>query len=352
MKGEFLMNEDKLIENILVDCPFCNRVHSIDKRQRKTQAIIKGEVVDYSEFYFLCDKSEEDNEFVSGLLLEQNLLSAKNAYRKNKNLLTSSEIIDIRKYYGLTQVEYSMILGWGDVTVTRYESKTIQDETYDRIIRLSKENPMFMLECLNNHSDKFSSLRFDSIRSMIIQRINEVGSLYLTKQLILSQYVMYEAPNSFNGNKGLDLNKLSNVLGYFAYFVKNLYKVKLMKLVWYADVLHYKRFGQSMTGLVYKHMPLGALPIAYDEIMSLPTIRVEEELINSEVAYRICSTQDISMTSFTLDELNVLQLVSQTFMNYKTKEIVDYMHKEIVYQNTNLNDVISYDIAKELRDLK
>lgn len=47
------MNEDKLIENILVDCPFCNRVHSIDKRQRKTQAIIKGEVVDYSEFYFL-----------------------------------------------------------------------------------------------------------------------------------------------------------------------------------------------------------------------------------------------------------------------------------------------------------
>ncbi len=346
------MYEDKLIDKIIADCPLCNSTHTVEKRQRRSQALVKGEAVDYSEVYYFCGNSEDENEFVPGLILEQNLLSAKNAYREYKKLLTSTDIIEIRKYYGLTQVEYSTILGWGEVTVTRYESKTIQDETYDRIMRLSKDNPMFMLECLNNHHDRFSDIRFNSIRSIIIQRINEVGSYYLTKQLIFSQYVLYETPSNLNGNKVLDLNKLANVLGYFALFVKNLYKVKLMKLLWYADVLYFRRYGQSITGLVYVHMPLGALPIAYDEITSLPPLRVEEELIKSEVAYRIYSMQDVSLASFTFDELNVLDLVSQKFMDYNTRDIVDYMHQESAYQNTNMHDVIPYDIAKDLRELK
>jgi len=33
-----------------------------------------------------------------------------------------------------------------------------------------------------------------------------------------------------------------------------------MKLLWYADALHFRRHGISMTGLAYKHMPYGALP--------------------------------------------------------------------------------------------
>lgn len=82
-----------------------------------------------------------------------------------------------------------------------------------------------------------------------------------------SLYVTYQEESDFNGYKLLDIDKLTNVIGYFACFVHNLYKVKLMKLLWYTDALYYKRYGRAMTGLVYKHMPLGALPIGYDEII-------------------------------------------------------------------------------------
>jgi len=57
-------------------------------------------------------------------------------------------------------------------------------------------------------------------------------------------------------------------------FVDKLYKVKLMKLLWYTDAIFFGRYGKSMTGLVYKHLPFGALPIGYDEIISLPTVKV------------------------------------------------------------------------------
>ncbi len=48
-----------------------------------------------------------------------------------------------------------------------------------------------------------------------------------------------------------------------------------------------------MTGLVYQHMPLGALPIGYDELIHLPTVKVEEEFYNNDICYRIYPKRDI-----------------------------------------------------------
>ncbi len=156
----------------------------------------------------------------------------------------------------------------------------------------------------------------------------------------------------FNGYKTLDIDKLANVIGYFAQFVNNLYKVKLMKLLWYADTLFYKRHGSSMTGLVYRHIPLGALPIAYDEIATLPTVEVVEELISTDIAYRIILRQEICLSAFTLNELSVLEFIANTFKDFKTKEIVDYMHEEKAYKETSHQQIISYDLAKQLNDLE
>lgn len=98
----------------------------------------------------------------------------------------------------------------------------------------------------------------------------------------------FEEETDYNGYKVLDIEKLSNVIGYFAQFMDHLYKVKLMKLLWYTDTIFFGRYGKSMTGLVYKHKPLGALPIAYDEIIHLPTVKVVEEMINEDICCKIC----------------------------------------------------------------
>ncbi len=58
----------------------------------------------------------------------------------------------------------------------------------------------------------------------------------------------------FHGNTDLSLDKVVEVIRYFASSIKvtSLYKVKLMKLIWYADALSYKRRGFAITGLVYQ----------------------------------------------------------------------------------------------------
>ncbi|OLN32462.1 type II TA system antitoxin MqsA family protein [Desulfosporosinus metallidurans] len=347
------MNKDYLVRTIEMDCPLCNKIHAIEERKGTTQAIIKNEVVDYEQVYYCCALSdEEENDFVPGGIMDENLLRARNAYRVKKGLLTSDDIAKIRSFYGLTQSDFAALLGWGDVTVTRYESKFIQDETYDNIMRMVYNNPMFALGCLERHKERFNPEKYAKIRKSIKERVVELGNLYLKRQEIESLYVNFEEETDYNGYKVLDIEKLSNVIGYFAQFMDHLYKVKLMKLLWYTDTIFFGRYGKSMTGLVYKHKPLGALPIAYDEIIHLPTVKVVEDIINEDICYKICPNKEVSISEFTLKELSVLELVATKFKNHRSKEIVDYMHMEKAYKETQQNQIIPYTLAKRLRELK
>jgi putative zinc finger/helix-turn-helix YgiT family protein len=347
------MNKDYLVRTIERDCPICDKVHSVEERKRIAQAVVKDEVVDYEQVYYYCPLSgEEENEFVPAGVMDENLLCARNAYRAIKGLLTSDDISRIRNFYGLTQSDFAALLGWGEITVTRYESKAIQDETYDNLMRLVYDNPMFALECLDKHKERFSPERYAKIRNSIKERVEQSGNLYLKKREIESFYVNFEEETDYNGYRTLDIEKLGNVIGYFAQFVSNLYKVKLMKLLWYTDAIFFGRHGKSMTGLVYKHMPLGALPVAHDEIIHLPAVKVVEDLINEDIGYKICPNKEVSISEFTLEELSVLELVASTFKNYKSKEIADYMHMEKAYAETAQNQIIPYSLAKQLRELK
>lgn len=350
-KGGFDM-KDKLIESIEMNCPVCGNTHMVEKRLRETQALFKGEVVDYEEVYFLCDKADdEENEFVPAKVMDSNLLKVRDAYRTIKGLLTSNEIAEIRSYYSLTQSEFAALLGWGEVTVTRYESKTIQDETYDSLMRMVRENSMLALEYLDKHKDRFTDKRYIEIRLSVKKRLDVSSRMYLKMQEIKSLYTKFEEESDYNGFKILDIDKLTMVMGYFANEVNHLYKVKMMKLLWYTDAIYYRRHGQSMTGLVYEHMTYGALPIGFNEILSVPTILVVEEMMYEDIGYKIVPTSKVDKNVFSKDELSVLELVADKFKEYRSKQIVDYMHEEKAYLETQDHELIPFTLASELNEL-
>lgn len=57
-------------------------------------------------------------------------------YRKESNLLTSEQIISIRKKYRLTQLQFAKLLGINKDTLISYENGALQDIAHDNLIRL------------------------------------------------------------------------------------------------------------------------------------------------------------------------------------------------------------------------
>ena len=163
------MNDYNLIRTIQIECPLCGKIHEVEERKRIAATIIKDEKVTYEEIYYFCpDSDEEENEFTTGKIENINLLNARNTYRKAKGLLTSDQIVAIRNMYDLSQVDLARLLGWGEATISRYESKAIQDEAYDNMLRIIKKNPKAVLELLQKNTDKFSTSKLISIKQKIM----------------------------------------------------------------------------------------------------------------------------------------------------------------------------------------
>lgn len=347
------MKTDGLIRRVKMDCPLCGKNHEVEERKKVTTTEIKGEEVSFDEIVYYCDNAnfeEDEKEFETGLMLNENLLRARNAYRVKMGLLTSDEIVEIRKNYGLSQVDLANLLGWGEATISRYESKAIQDEAYDTMLRLVKDNPLKALEFLKKNAEKFSISKLSEIRKNIIEKLDSYGKEFLTRQAFAGEYANYEEMSDVNGFTVLDIDKIEAMISYIAKNVKNLFKVKLMKMLWYSDVLSFINTGHSMTGMVYCHEAMGALPIGHYSLMNLEKLNVKEELsANLNSMLHVYPTENMDYSVISESEKIILDKVIEKFKNCKARDIVDYMHKEKAYTETNQGDIIPFSLAKEIR---
>lgn len=340
-----------LIRKIHMECPLCDKIHEIQERKRTTVTLIKEQEIMYDErFYFCANADDDENEFETGEMMNENLLNARNAYRRKMGLLTSEEIVEIRENYGLSQVDLARLLGWGEATISRYESKAIQDEPYDNMLRLIKDNPLKALEFLKKNHDKFSDSKRLRIKEQIVEKLDSYGKEFLTRQTFQGEYVGFDEPSDSNGYTILNIEKLEAVVSYLAEYMSNFYKVKLMKSLWYSDVLSYIKTGRTMTGLVYRHHSMGALPIGHHSLMNLENLNIKEEISHTyDSMLHVYPSTNPNYSILNTEEKEILDIVVRKFKNYKAADIVAYMHSEKAYKETKNGEIIPFSIAKEIR---
>ncbi|MCR4889665.1 MAG: DUF4065 domain-containing protein [Ruminococcus sp.] len=342
------------MENVEILCPMCKKHPAIILKE-KAKTIIKDEEVEYEEKVYFCSTLGEDDEdayFIPPKVMNENLLNAKNAYRMMKGLLTSYDIVSFREKFGLSQIELSKLLGWGEVTITRYETKAIQDSTYDNELRLIMNNPLIMLQTLEKNKDSFEIGRYMVLKSKVIEAITAGNNAFIKRQNLANYYVQYSEPSIENGNVVLNIEKLEQVINYFADKISDLGKVFLMKLLWYSDALSFKIRNTAITGLVYTHKPMGALPIGHNDIINLPGINVEETNKDTfeYTSYHILPLKDADYSKLSDEEIDILDQVIDKFKFYNGAKIAEYMHQEYAYTQTIPNEIITFAYAKEIND--
>lgn len=155
----------------------------------------------------------------------------------------------------------------------------------------------------------------------------------------------------FHGNVPLSLDKVVDVIRYFAASSKvtNLYKVKLMKLMWYADALAYKRRGRVIRGLVYQALPMGAVPVAHNSIIDLKDIPCEEVDMGETNAYHFALRGECEFLALSKDDKEILDFVIDKLGKMSKNDIVAFMHSEQAYIETAPRDVIEFKYAESLQ---
>ena len=328
-------------------CLACMEVHEVLTIREKEWSEFQGERVEYENIYEYCERT--DDLLQTEAMFSDGILAIKNAYRRKVGLLTGDEIVAIRKKYGISQSDLGMLLDWGEKTIARYETFQVQERSYDMILRRIDEDPEWFLECLERKKERLKEKKYRKYRERVGEILRKNPEVYHQK-VIAVHYAGLNGQPEVCGGVPLNLRKVVEMIDFFAASkdVDQLHKVKLMKLLRYADALSFKRRDVSMSGLAYEAMPMGAVPKCHEDILRLTGVRYEETEVGDATRYDFYADPEMEYQELTDEDIQILNQVIDIFGRCSRAEIVERMHQEDAFQKTKPFALIHYSLTKTL----
>ena len=333
-----ISNEKKL-------CLICMQEHEVQTVVLEETEDYKGLEVSFVATYEYCIHADEYLETED--MIKANNLAMKDAYREKNGLLTSNDIIALRDKYDVSQKDFSEILDWGGATITRYENHQVQDRAHDDVLRKIDSDPKWFLQMLTRAKGSVSDKAYGKSLKAANKEFRRMKNRYLMDsiQALYANFV----EEIMTGGVALNLDKVIEIINYFALKVPSLHKVKLMKMLWYGDNLSYKRRGKSITGLVYNALPMGAVPEGYEQILDLDGIKFETVIYDFDrLGYRFYPVDGFQIKSLTSEEVEILDVIIVEVGHLNSQEIIDKMHDEEAYKCTDRNCIIPFSHAEKL----
>lgn len=123
-------------------CFKCDDMMDAIVKKKKEAFKVKGEPIEMVNEVLFCKKcnSEMSNEEYDSRSLERAFVE----YRKRHNILSPAEIKSIREKYKVSQKDFALILGFGEITITRYENGMIPDKPYSELIKMMEDKGNFL----------------------------------------------------------------------------------------------------------------------------------------------------------------------------------------------------------------
>lgn len=242
---------------------------------------------------------------------DYNLKSLYDVYR-DKNGLVSLEIInEIPKKYQIGKRPLSILLGWGELTYTRYCNGDVPSRQYSDILKKIWDDPSFYLDILEENKDRLNS-----------------NHAYIKS---------YKATNELLNTNKVSQSKIDQSIEYILFKCEDITPLALQKALYYIQGFYYAFYGNYLFtedcrawihGPVYKEIylkyknyqfyPIDKTKLNYDG-----TFSNEEIAILDSVSKYICCYSGKVLENFTHNEDPWLKTRGELPNNVDSEKIID-----------------------------
>jgi hypothetical protein len=161
------------------------------------------------------------------------------------------------------------------------------------------------------------------------------------------------------GLKEFSPQALIEMMIFYAAKPSGVLKPKLNKLLWYADFTHFRRYGKSISGATYVHLPYGPVPDNYgvylaalcnNETLMLEEIDFGPDSVGEHIiGEKLVATREPCAEYLPDSAYAILEAVHRRFRQTGSKEISRLSHEEIGYTATEHMEPISYEYADQIK---
>lgn len=140
--------------------------------------------------------------------------------------------------------------------------------------------------------------------------------------------------------------KMVNTILFFLHEANNrkLGKVKLAKLLFFADLKAYKATNEPITGIDYLRMNLGPMPAGFDKVLdSMQKARLIRKGRRNQTPFLPMKTYDLSVFSET--EQKVLRSVAKEFLSCSPEMVIYLSHQNYAWIHLLPRSYVSLELA-------
>ncbi|AMR05809.1 MULTISPECIES: type II toxin-antitoxin system antitoxin SocA domain-containing protein [Bacillus cereus group] len=177
---------------MLVLCEFCRDMVRYSTKDVSKVTVIRGKQYHYVGKEANCEECKSEI-FVPNIH-DYNLEQLDHAYRQQEQLVTISEIREVLEKYKIGKRPLSLLLGWGEVTLTRYVNGDIPTKQYSDILKRLGRDQSFMLDILERNKDLITQKAYRVSKEAIakLQENSDIPSTQTTKIEEVANYLLYK----------------------------------------------------------------------------------------------------------------------------------------------------------------
>lgn len=308
----------------------------------------KEKFIVVSQFY-KCDDTGE--EFTTTEQDELTINQAYSQYREKYGIPFVEEINEILDRYGISAAKMSKILGFGDNQYLKYSKGEIPSVSNGRMIAQIKDVSEFK-KLLHIAKNEFSSEELLKIEKRIAP-LQDTSTSFI-EQLIADSTSSHNDKSIYTGYIQPKIEKVKNIILFFANNCGGVFETKLNKLLFYSDFLCFKESGRGLSGLSYKAIDYGPVPQRYSTIYD-NVGGVDAQIIefsNGNSGKKIIATEGFNRELFSDFEISILERVFNRFKDDNAGKISEMSHKEDAWiENKQTKSMIRYDYGFKLKAL-
>lgn len=286
---------------------------------------------------------ETGEEFTTIELDELNQAQVHNQYRSKHSIPFIDEIKKIREQYGLSASKMSELLGLSANVYGNYENGEMPSPATGKFIQLAK-NPVEFNKLIELSKNVFDEREIAKIK-LAVEKFTQEDLLDL---LIEERLFGTKTPGNYNGYRVPTIEKIGAMAKYFALKLEP-FKTKMNKLLFYADFYHYSKTGYSISGMTYRAITHGPVPLnyggIYDRLADEGYVEVSEFEFEEYSGEKLVNHDgEPDMAIFSESENQAIVKVEEKLGRLKTNDIINVSHEELAWQK-NIDDHgrISYD---------
>ena len=323
----------------------------LTKEQRSM--IFRKETFDIVFHYYKCEDSRE--QFTSAALDELNMNQVYNQYRDKFNIPFPDEINNIRSKYGLSASKMSEILGFGVNSYRQYEAGEIPSVANAKLIQMvdDPQNFMEMTALCGTLDEKARGKYIQKAIFLAEEKKRNIFNINF-KEYLLGNHLA----DIYSGYRNPNFEKITEMVVYFSDKLSP-FKTKMNKLLFYADFLMFKQSCFSISGMRYKAIEMGPVPINFQSIFEYLANKDEIDIFTTEFPqgyigeqFKAKNNRPFRAELFSENELNVLEKVANVFKPTSTNQMIEISHLEEAWKKNEKNkSVISYEYAFDLNQI-